>query len=96
MLNAPYKDGVISNQHIKYKKYLIACTSDWKFVDHLSEGSQTIKILQKKIGVKDDGIVGQNTIKALQKYVGTPVDGRLDKHSLCVKELQRRLNKGKF
>ena len=98
-LNAPYKDGDISRQSIAQKKYLSACTSGWEFGSGFAQGSQTIELLQKKIGMakKDcDGVMGKNTVKALQKYLGTYVDGYLDNPSNCVKELQRRLNAGSF
>lgn len=43
-----------------------------------------------------DGIMGPATITALQKYLGTPVDGKISRPSPAIKELQRRLNAGKF
>ena len=98
-LNAPYKDGEISRQSSSQKKYLAACTSGWEFKSGTVSGSQTIELLQKKIGMaaKDqDGVMGTATVKALQKYLGVAVDGKLDKPSACVKELQRRLNAGTF
>lgn len=59
-------------------------------------GSVVIKALQKKLGVTADGLLGPATIRALQKRMGTPVDGKLSKASPMVKELQKRLNKGKI
>ena len=99
VLKAPYKDGEISRQSNAQKKYLSACTTGWEFVSGIAKGSQTIKLLQKKIGMpiwKQDGVMGKSTVKALQKYLGTYADGYLDKPSKCVKELQRRLNAGTF
>lgn len=61
-----------------------------------SGGSVVIKALQKKLGVTADGLLGPSTIRALQKRLGTPVDGKLSKVSPMVKELQKRLNKGKI
>lgn len=95
-LNAPYKDGVISRQAASQKKYLAACTSGWEFLNGHASGSQTIELLQKKIGATADGVMGTNTVKALQRYLGTYVDGYLDNPSNCVKELQRRLNAKTF
>lgn len=43
-----------------------------------------------------DGILGPATITALQKYLGTPADGKISRPSPAIKELQRRLNAGKF
>lgn len=60
------------------------------------KGSLMVKSLQRKIGATADGLLGPNTIKALQKYLGTTADGKLSRPSLVVKELQRKLNSGKF
>lgn len=57
-------------------------------------GSQMIRALQRKAGAVADGYCGPNTVRALQRHLGTPVDGVLSRPSLCVKELQRRLNAG--
>lgn len=43
-----------------------------------------------------DGIMGPDTITALQKYLGTVADGEISRPSPAIKELQRRLNAGKF
>lgn len=72
-----------------------AFTSGWQY-DTTCKGSPCIAALQRKIGCTDDGIIGTETISKLQEYLGTPIDGRLDGPSTCVKELQRRLNKGTF
>ncbi|MCT1904131.1 N-acetylmuramoyl-L-alanine amidase [Oceanobacillus sojae] len=61
-----------------------------------SGGSLVIKALQRKLGVKADGLLGPATIKALQKYLGTPQDGVLSRPSAMVKALQRKLNAGTF
>lgn len=98
-LNAPYKDGIISRQSRTNKKYLAGCTTGWEFKTGIVKGSQTIELLQKKLGMAKkncDGVMGKDTVKALQKYLGTYVDGYLDNPSNCIKELQRRLNAGTF
>lgn len=59
-------------------------------------GSPVIKALQKKVGGKQDGLLGPDTVKRLQKYLKTPVDGEIWHPSTAVKELQRRLNAGTF
>jgi len=59
-----------------------------------NEGSLVVKALQKKVGSKQDGLLGPNTIRSLQRYLGTVADGKLSRPSLVVKELQRRLNAG--
>ena len=59
-------------------------------------GSMMVRALQRKIGANPDGYFGVNTCKALQKYLGTTQDGVVSAKSSMVKELQRRLNDGKF
>lgn len=95
-LNAPYKDGEISRQNVANKKYLAACTTGWQFGSGVQSGSQTIELLQTKIGAEADGVMGKESVKALQRYLGTYVDGYLDKPSKAVQEMQRRLNAGTF
>lgn len=82
-------DGIISGQ---YNNNITRNISGVSYAN--KTGSQVIKLLQTKIGVKNDGFIGPNTIKALQRYLGTPIDGVISKPSTMVKELQRRLNKG--
>src|SRR5699024_11783299 len=59
-------------------------------------GSVVIRALQRKLGVKADGLLGPATVRALQKRLGTVQDGKLSRPSLAVKEMQRRLNAGTF
>ena len=62
-----------------------------------SGGSMVIRALQKKVGAKVDGYLGPDTVRKTQKYLGTPVDGVISRpSSLMVKEMQKRLNTGKF
>lgn len=85
------EDGLINSQPKSCKKYLSACsTSSWKFVTN-AKGSNTIKILQKKLGITSDGKMGPKTIKALQKKVGVGADGYCG--SKTVRALQSYLNK---
>ncbi len=83
-------DGVISGQIKNSITYVI------DGVDYGKGGSLMVKALQKKIGAKVDGYIGTETIRKLQKYLGTIVDGKISTPSNMVKELQRRLNEGKF
>lgn len=57
-------------------------------------GSPVIKALQKRVGAKQDGVLGKETIRKLQAHLKTPVDGELWSPSKVIKELQRRLNNG--
>lgn len=85
------QDGIVSKQSYSCKKYLQNChTSSWKY-SLRPTGSQMVKALQKKLGVKTDGLAGKNTIKALQKFLGVKVDGYCGK--ITVKALQTWLNK---
>lgn len=84
-------DGILSNQH--RNSITLSLTGG---VDFGEGGSQVIRELQKLIGAKVDGYLGKETVTKLQKYLGTPVDGKISTPSLMVKELQRRLNKGKL
>ena len=92
-------DGYVSCQPTSNKPYLGACTSTgaWEFTSACGGGSSMIIALQRLIGADPDGWFGPNSIKALQRYLGTTVDGTLsDGGSLCVMELQKRLNAGTF
>ena len=59
-------------------------------------GSNVIVALQKRVKANADGKLGPATVRALQRYLGTPQDGVLSRPSTAVKEMQHRLNKGKF
>src|SRR5690625_3588711 len=59
-------------------------------------GSPMVSALQRKIGAKADGKLGTETVRKLQAYLGTVRDGKLSRPSLVVKEMQRRLNNGRF
>lgn len=61
-----------------------------------SKGSPMVRALQRKVGARVDGKLGAETIRKLQAYLGTVRDGKLSRPSLVVKEMQRRLNNGKF
>lgn len=68
-LNAPYRDGKISRQSYSAKSLGngIVANSFWEHTGRNSSGSQTIELLQRWVGVDDDGVVGPATIKALQR-----------------------------
>ena len=54
-------------------------------------GKETVKALQKKVGVAPDGAWGIKTTKAIQKWLNIKVDGYWGKES--TKSLQRWINK---
>ena len=68
-VNAPYVDGIISRQSYKATELGngIVPGKTWEYTGRGSKGSQTIVLLQKRLGVTADGIVGAGTVKALQR-----------------------------
>ena len=87
-------DGVVSNQYLKYKSDnpgLLSTTFKWEEKPD-KNGSELIKAIQKKVGVKADGFIGPNTIKAMQKWLGTVQDGCVSCPSTMVKAFQKWLN----
>lgn len=89
------QDGVVSGQRTSCKKYIPAACTNWKF-SLFGSGSAMVKALQKKLGLKVDGIWGYNTSYALQKYLvkngaKLTVDGYFGVAS--AKALQTYLNK---
>ena len=100
VLGAPYKDGVISRQTKIWKAKNPGLTDGWEWDGKNGDGgSQTIKLIQKKVGLTGydvDGKIGPTTIKAIQRYYGTTVDGCFSGPSYCIKAMQRALNAGKF
>ena len=67
-LGAPYVDGVISRQSYRATELGNGIVPKWwKYTGRKSAGSQTIELLQKRVGVKADGIAYEGTTRALQK-----------------------------
>ena len=66
------QDGHITGQNKKLKKYFpsIVSVCTWG-----GKGSFAIKVLQKKLKVSVDGILGKETVSALQKFLKVDVDG---------------------
>lgn len=90
-LNTPV-DGIISKQ----PRNSVSQSLYGGTVQFGSGSSNVIVALQRKVGANADGKLGPATVRALQKYLGTVQDGVLSRPSLVVKEMQRRLNAGKF
>lgn len=88
-------DGVVSSQPIVWKGDNPGLTTGWDWVSGLGNGSRVISELQARLGVQRDGKFGVDSVRAFQNRMGTTVDGELWKESPAIKELQRRLNKGK-
>jgi len=69
-LDAPYEDGQISRQSHKAESLgngIVPRESAWEYTGPNSEGSQTVELLQKAVGVKPDGVWFEKTTLALQK-----------------------------
>ncbi|MFT9051824.1 GH25 family lysozyme [Liquorilactobacillus nagelii] len=68
---------------------------DMKYQDgKISKPSSLVKVLQKHLGVTQDGYMGPKTIKKMQRKLGTPVDGKISSPSQLVKAMQKKLNAG--
>lgn len=88
-------DGVVSSQPDVWRESNPGLTTGWDW-EQYANGSRVISELQERLGVNRDGKFGENSIRAFQYRMDTPVDGELWKKSPAIKELQRRLNKGKI
>lgn len=60
----------------------------------ISSPSATVKVIQKHVGVHQDGYFGPVTYRAMQRKLGTPVDGKVSRPSLMWKQIQRDINNG--
>lgn len=88
-------DGIVSSQSATWRDRNSGLTTGWQWV-RSPRGSRMIIALQKRLGVKADGLIGPGTIRALQKRLGTPADGEIWRPSTAVRALQRTLNEGKL
>lgn len=94
-LGMEVQDGVLSNQ---YKGNLYACingdyinNNGWDFVGHVSSvGSDTVRALQRMVGVSADGVLGPATVQALQRWLGVNADGYMGPDT--IRALQRWIN----
>lgn len=87
-------DGIVSNQNNMMMKNLPNCRlASWDFVkkSKLKNGSELVRAIQKKIGVKADGFFGMNTILAFQKFLSVDQDGYVGGET--VRAFQRWLNR---
>lgn len=100
VLNAPYVDGKISRQNPMWKSHCKGCTGGWEW--KLGRGgSQTVSLIQQRIGATPDGLIGPKTINKLIEHFkpvsgATTLDGRLDAPSMTIKAMQQQLNKNQF
>jgi hypothetical protein len=88
-------DGIVSSQPHPWKGANPGLTTGWEWTLD-PEGSELIGAIQEILGVTKDYMIGPETITAFQKRMGTTADGELWRESPAIKELQRRLNKGKI
>lgn len=87
-------DGWVSSQPEVWRSSNPGLTTGWDW-EQYAQGSQVISEFQAILGVFRDGKFGENSIRAFQYRMGTTVDGELWVNSPAIKELQRRLNRGK-
>lgn len=96
-----YQDGEVSDQDADCMLFLPACLrSSWEFVYYTEYGSDLIRAIQKKCGLKGDdvdGIAGHDTVEALQKFLNKQLNAALDEDGilgeLTCKAFQRWLNR---
>lgn len=88
------RDGLVSSQPEVWRDSNPGLTSGWDW-EEFANGSRVISELQRVLGVYRDGKFGEDSIRAFQHRMGTKVDGELWDKSPAIKELQRRLNRGK-
>lgn len=87
-------DGWVSSQPQAWQASNPGLTTGWEW-EWYAQGSRVISEFQQILGVYRDGKFGENSIRAFQYRMGTTVDGELWDKSPAIKELQRRLNRGK-
>lgn len=87
-------DGWVSSQPQAWQASNPGLTTGWEW-ELYAQGSRVISEFQQILGVYRDGKFGENSIRAFQYRMGTTVDGELWDKSPAIKELQRRLNRGK-
>lgn len=84
-------DGVLGyNTILQLQKLYNMRIQDGK----ISSPSSLVKVLQKHLGVTQDGYMGANTIKAMQRKAKTPIDGKISAKSNLVMYIQTCINKG--
>lgn len=102
VLGAPYVDGEISRQYAAYQSKNPGLCGGWEWLPNgKNPGSQTIRIMQEKMGISADGFYGPDTANALiKRYMSVSgasiCDGKLDGPSMTIKAMQRALNRGEF
>jgi len=89
VLKCKVVDGIISGQLTANKKFFKNLVS----VKYEATGSTTVKKLQAKLGVKQDGYLGPITIRILQTKLNVKADGYVGPET--AKALQTNLNKNK-
>jgi len=90
-------NDTIVSQPVSNRAILKGCTTGWEFVDDDdARGSYVIGMMQDRLGVFDDGILGPKTIRALGEWYGIAGVEEIDAPSTVVKAMQRALRKGEF
>lgn len=83
-------DGVISGQS-KASRHLHSAI---KTIKYGRGGSELIRAVQRKLGIRVDGLLGPDTIRHIQNRLGVTQDGSFGPQT--ARALQQRLNEGRF
>lgn len=86
------RDGIISHQFKSINNQFIHSAQ----FDLSLQGSDLIRVMQKWLGIKVDGLAGPQFVVAFQAKMGTIQDGLISSPSDCVRVMQQRLNSGKM
>lgn len=85
-------DGKISHQWKDNSNQYIYCAQ----FDRTKKGSNHARHIQRKIGAKQDGLIGEQSITLMQRKANMAiVDGKISEVSNLVKYIQRELNAGR-
>lgn len=79
-------DGILSGQSRGQKRFYPSLIA----VQYGSGGSLCVKVMQRWLGVEDDGVIGEQTVRAWQKRLGVEEDGIFG--TISMQAWQRFLN----
>lgn len=86
-------DGIVSNQYLSEKRRNEGLFAFEWLENPSSYGSELIRAIQRKVGARVDGYIGEETITKMQKWLGTTQDGFVSDPSDMVRAFQKWLNK---
>lgn len=91
-------DGTVSRQNVNHRAANPGLTVGWQWVAAGTQlqGSMLIGEIQRRVGVTQDRRIGPITIRNLQRHMGVAQTGTLVRGAPAIREMQRRLNAGRF